>query len=88
MYLQCRAHTYSLATRWFATAALCISSLQRHICIIHLLMEYSDNLNLNCLPNDIDVEVYDILSEIREAENSALVETIGHLKTCLNVSLI
>ena len=51
-------------------------------------MEYSDNLNRDRLPNDIDVEVYDILSEIREAENSALVETIGHLETRLNVSLI
>ena len=51
-------------------------------------MEYSDNPNHDRLPNDINVEVYDILSEIRESENSALVETIGHLETRLNVSLI
>ena len=41
------------------------------------------------LQNDIDAEVYCILSKISLAEcGSALFETIQHLETCLDVRVI
>jgi len=91
MRRHCRGHTYNLAVGWLVSTDSQTSSLQHHLRTILLLIEYSSNLDRDrpMLQNDIDAEVYCILSEISLAERgSALFETIQRLETRLDVRVI